>query len=445
MEASNTAFRTPALVGINPLRAGYIALLRIASVETAREFWRAFPLTLDGRDLSEAELYQHVWNDKSQIPVDYFSRVFANLDRFLHRSNLDVSRLADEIRAEIRRGTYVGAKRLLELTRTLVPDLIVSMDPHFELTRGIAAITRVDFPQALVEFVRASSSGGEHLAFAGFAPDPSFAEPALWENNLYTNGALRFFPTAFGLPPFEDVWHVAECQPVDWVLLDEERSLTSGVLRVNGRRIGKQLRFSEFLSRIGAPPLPFTFPDRDVIEVEDDYVCPVRGRTVLHAGNAYGAPFYVARFRWRPVQLDASQFAGRVVEEISEAAFQPSDEDLVRHRALLALAQRRAQVSYHAERDAVSIDGATVLTGTPARILRTVLRQWTQDSTHIFEHRALKHDRAIAADPKRSGFELRLRRITEKLNPQGILMIEKVSKGKFRLRATLPVDYREEP
>ncbi len=83
--------------------------------------------------------------------------------------------------------------------------------------------------------------------------------------------------------------------------------------------------------------------------------------------------------------------------------------------ALVAEAERRVVVEYQADRESISIAGQILFSGAPARIMRHILRRYTRENRQEFEFRDFKYDREITRNPKQSGFEQRLKRITAKL------------------------------
>ena len=76
--------------------------------------------------------------------------------------------------------------------------------------------------------------------------------------------------------------------------------------------------------------------------------------------------------------------------------------------------------------------------------MRSILRSYVLENARVFEFREFKYDREITNNPKKSGFEIHLERIAKKLKAAGC-DIEKLAKGRFRFRASLPVTFREEP
>lgn len=432
-----------AVVGNNILRSVLCALLRTGSLEQVRRFWRAHPLSADGRTFTEAELYQYLWDESGTTPIRYFAEVLSDAERYVHELDLDVAAFAERIHFHVNRGSYVGAKKVLGVVASILPDLLEADDPHFAILRVTAGICKLDFRDAIVHFVRSGDS--PQCAYGFFVPDPAFEAPALFDPNLYANRNFQAFPQAFFLPPYTSVWHPVDAQPVEVTILEREWSLgegDGGVLTIAGQAYGRRMLLSEFLRREEIPRAPFTHPDVHVVSIDRPYLCPIRRRVVLHERTAYGAPFYVVRLHWEKATLDASKFLNPVVREISEEAFAEDAELIDLHRQLIAASERRLVFEYSTRAQAVLLDGKVVVSGVPALILRKILIDY-EKGQRSFDHRAFKYDGDIFPDPKATNFELRLSRLKGKLSEAtDLARIERTREGEFAFHADCVVELR---
>jgi hypothetical protein len=203
------------------------------------------------------------------------------------------------------------------------------------------------------------------------------------------------------------------------------------------------MRFSRYSRQIGLTHLPWRVSDPVVVAILEDYVCPLRKRVVLHAGCAYGAPVLVARFQWKPVHPDPEAYLRPLTLELTSRDSETLALTERRQQELVAAAERTVAVEYQTARDSISLDGAILFSGTPARILRHILRRYVAEHKDTFEFRDFKYDPDITRDPKQSGFETRLGRMVEKLSGTDCLRIDKVGRGKLRFGSLVPLTFRE--
>src|SRR5689334_22364327 len=89
------------------LKAFHTALLRLLPLERVREFWRATPLRLGGRILSETDFYRHIWNERGASPASFLSDVSHRFERFLHDHGIDPRLGVEELLCRVNRGSYV--------------------------------------------------------------------------------------------------------------------------------------------------------------------------------------------------------------------------------------------------------------------------------------------------------------------------------------------------
>jgi hypothetical protein len=191
-------------------------------------------------------------------------------------------------------------------------------------------------------------------------------------------------------------------------------------------------------------------PDREIILMESDFHCPIRGIKVLIKGCVYDAPLFLARIGFpRRSPADGGGMNRDFLANILEAfSLKETPEWLVlngRFKELLGKAQANLIFEYRRSSQLMLVNDQTLISGVPAMILRKILAQWQKGQTR-FDFRAFKHDPEIFPDPKRANFETRWLRLQEKLQAEvPELKVEKSGKGEFILSVDCPVEMREIP
>jgi hypothetical protein len=182
--------------------------------------------------------------------------------------------------------------------------------------------------------------------------------------------------------------------------------------------------------------------------MDEDYMCPQRQRIVLRSGCVYDAPIYLARFRFRGESpLGTYPKPEAYLDRIVAGMLQPLDEEWAplthAHRKLIEAAERKLAFEYHADSQALQLNGKTLLSGTPAMIMRKILLAYSSGQS-VFDYRSFKYDSRIFSNPKATNFEVRLSRLRAKLaEVTPFARIEKTAEGEFAFRASCSVEFKE--
>jgi hypothetical protein len=88
------------------------ALLLRLGVKGARAFWERHPLARDGRDLSLAELAEHLGKERATSPVAWVMGLVGGLAPFLLERGVDYAGFVEATRRLANRGTFSAAARL---------------------------------------------------------------------------------------------------------------------------------------------------------------------------------------------------------------------------------------------------------------------------------------------------------------------------------------------
>jgi hypothetical protein len=138
-------------------------------------------------------------------------------------------------------------------------------------------------------------------------------------------------------------------------------------------------------------------------------------------------------------QLDRPRIHAAFQHLIHESVHGVLPPDEARARDLLQefIADPRLPVrcSYNAREQSMYIDGECIVRGVPAVILRNCLREYCRSGRQHFTFREFKRDPQLISHPKNTGFEVRLRRLRERLEvSHSPIQIQTQGRGQFALR-----------
>jgi hypothetical protein len=278
-----------------------------------------------------------------------------------------------------------------------------------------------------------------------YIPDRTFRDRIEFNFDYLAGDQIQSAPKVFRLPAFEEIGYMADARQPERVLWTGCAEIREKVFHIDGERFGQVLPFHEFLAMNGLDMREYGPPNPDVVLLEKDYVCPLRRRTVLHAGGVYGAPLYLSRIRHRKSPDKASGLLGDLIAD-SEL----EEEDLFehelkkRHLELVGRMEAKSVFDYDVSAQSMSLNGKHFLKNIPAVILQRILVAYTTQGKREFEYREFKGDFEISFGQKHSNFEIRFYRLLEKLDRADAgLKIRKLERGRFAVEAGIRLEYRE--
>jgi hypothetical protein len=432
------------LVRNDLLKSLYIGMLQTLPSET-RSFWKQHPLSLNGTTMGESALLQHIWEDGTESPLEYLSRVLESLEPFLLQRGIAVEDFVDQISYWGNRGTFLNSRFLLKSLNPLVSRLFSTSDIMsflllFTETIGSRLVKGLSFPI----LKRVVVDENKHV-YAMVRVNELFTQNLTpWDGYLYSAKLLRVTPKVLGLPAYDSVDLLSDARAIEKIVWEGETKRREGAFFISGERMGKVVAFSEFCAAHDLNIKPHNLPSTQGVVMEEDYYCPKRKRIVLRKGCFYGAPAYVFKIVYSKNRPQQSNYLFHFIEEATLHDL-PSWAALKRnHLDLVESTKENVTIEYRSSEDNIFVGGRELISGKPAKILCRILRENQNSGKTEFVFREFKYDQSLYHSPKNTGFEVSLKRISEVLVERGYsVALSQKGFGKFTLDLGCKIDFRE--
>lgn len=445
----NIGAGAPSMVRHDYKRAVYRAFLSEFPPETIRKYFDRHPLVIEGREYRGHALYELLWKKKVLVPSAWEVVTDNHLEDFLLSEGKDPKDIMSKILWVSGGSAPIPGKLILSWLYPKLEALHNRLDTRDICFGLITLVTENWIPGRIHRRVRRRERGEWIENVLIFIDDMRYRHYLDWDYEFIAGPMIVEAPAKLGLPPFERFGMLADTRPPERIVREPEDapSLDGGILRIRGELFGTVRAFSAFWRGNHLDLSKYNPPDVEVIVVEKDYFCPRRKRVVLHAGCAYGAPFFLC---WTEHRKLASRKGGMLTALISDIDREEIEEetDLLesRHRALLESLEESALFTYHAEDESLSLNGRHFVKGIPAKIMRSLLLAYLQDGKTEFEYRDFKRDFDISLGQKNANFEVRLYRLMERLAEQKTcVLLKKTSRGRFVIQVSGAVAFSETP
>lgn len=400
-------------------------------------------MRLGHKVLSGAKLFEHFWSENHNTSFSYVTQVLHGMEPYFAQLGKNYPRLFIDA---ILKGVAFNAKSFLWFTEPSIGRLFKEMDVREAMLRINVTMARKANPEQPSELLKFwnSSDGMRNVLFLSMI-DPDYTRavpPCDYENTIIT--LAQYMPFRFGGPPIEEyTLHCQYMSPFDVIEESERPRIDNGIFYVGDVRYGRVEPFYDFLKRKRIKLHKYVPPNSNVVVMERQYKCPLRGRVVLRRGCAYGAPFCLYTYHfpaWPKIRAKFSSII-REVKYPGKSIYHTIEK---RHYALLKRLQNTFSVKYHTWQNRITINGKHLTSGTQAKILSRIVKLHAQEGRRDFERREFTADRNLVSDPVDTGFVIRLNRIAERLSrvsPQ--LRIVRNGQGKFYFKAGAKVEYSE--
>lgn len=427
-------------------RAVYRAMLSELPPGEIIEFFHFAPLIVDGEQVQGKRLFDLLWAEKGKITCEFDYRLDNHLERFLISKNRDTASILKKVLWLNNNSTHIPGKILLTWFYPKLESIFDSVDTRDMVFSMITIFTEKWLPNHIHRRVMRREEGDWVHSIMMYHVDPFMPCVLDWDLELIAGPQIINSPLMFALPPFEDYEVVSEYRrPETVVWVPEDRPVArDGLWFIQDEEYGREESFSKFCGEKEIDLSRFGLEDRMVMVCGRDYFCPIRKRVVLHAGAAYGAPTCMSSVRHRKLKDTRKGGMGVFIQDmVQEELISDSDLD-GKHEALIALLSKDPRFEYHVADESLSLNGRHFTKGVPAKILKYLFEAHLHEAKSDFEYRELKRIFEITQGQKNSNFEVRFYRLVEKLNDEcPAIRIEKTGRGRFSLRVTGGLQYRE--
>lgn len=425
----------------------YRAFLSEFPPRIVREFFEQVPLLIDGLEIRGKCLYDLLWKRKGHVPMEWEIKTDNRLEDFLIARGKDPGKVIPEILHLSGGSLPIPGKIILGWFYPKLESLFNRFDSRDICFGLITLVTENYLPGRIHRRVLRREADGWVENFLVYIDSPDHAYFLDWEYEFIAGPMIVEAPLKLGLPAFEHFGMVADTRPPEKIVSEtlDSPTLESGKLLIRGEEFGALASFQAFLEGIELDVAAFSPPDVEVVVMGRDYHCPRRKRVVLHAGCAYGAPFFICRTRHRKRADGKAPELTPLIKDIEREDKEEEADSLERkHQELLATFRDTANFSYHAADESLSLNGKHFAKGIPAKIMRSLLQSYLRTGRTDFEYREFKRDFEISLGQKNANFEVRFYRLMEKVAEQGgSFRIEKTGRGAFRFHVEVDVRLEE--
>ncbi len=415
----------------------YYGLLREFSFSDAAKFWKNHSLYINDRYLAKRELYEYIGNPRHKAPFEYVFAVLNSLEPFFVERGQDLRAFLKRNILELRQGASLAPLFALWSFVPLLRPFLESKDPRDFLLDGIQVINSRARPGTLQKLIRRSQNAGITRSLILFTPDPSFSrEFSSVDGDLFFAQTLQLAPVRIGFEPFDTYRMISESRNAISRISEHTAALRGDTLYIDGVAYGRQCMFDDFLSERSIKT-GLKAPNRKVIVMNQDYVCPSRGRIVLHEGCAYGAPIYLYEMEYRPLSTTPS-FSAMIKDALKGDTLNDT-EDCDRHMAFLKACRDHLRFIFDCPSEYVILEGRRLTRGIQARILAHILHDFSKGSSH-FSYAQLARNQSLISHPANTGLAIRIARIQKILEKEcPALKILSRGRGEFQVSCDCPV------
>ena len=416
------------------------ALLQQVGVDATRIFWSDHPLVRDTGAVTPAELAHHVWQEEAFTSVAWTMGVANDLEPFLIERGVCFETFLETTRRFANHGSFVQSRHVLSWLSPILVALFRFGDPYRLLLHAAKLATAKLSPGVVCALVPWRRRGAVEAPTARFGSlwltYPGLAEGRIppWDFTTLTGRQIQVSPRMFGLPPFDPMVVLSDARRPESIPWKVPCATTDGRFFVDAVPHGRVMPFSHFLREVGYELERYDRIDPDVVVIDRDYVCPSRGRVVLSAGCAYGAPGYLTRLGWSAKRPRVHNPLAHLLEQGGREYAEIHERLEALQLAYLDAVTTVIPVVFSAADESLHVAGRYVCRGISARILRECLRISRDEARQEFTFRELKRKRELVSHPKNTGLEIRLRRLRAALSAADCgLALAPTGRGRFAL------------
>lgn len=429
------------------LRLLYATMLQELPRESVKKFWLEHPLSDGGVALKDAELLKHIWQENKFSDISYTLAVLNDVEPFLIAGGVDTQAFVDTFVNGLNKGAIVSVSSLLHFLAPFLKFLFHTDDVrYFCLKNVIPFVLQKMMPSLLCAVVKHEKKSNQNISVFMLCMDRTFQKKLpYYDSDLYMSRPLQYAPTRLGLPAFESVTMMSDPRPLEAVVVGRSFVCRGENVYVRGKLCGSATTFFSFCAKNGISFNGHRIPNRPVIEITSDYICPLRKRTVLHKGSVYGAPVHLYRLRYRSNVKPTEQFISPLIHESLSEKNEAWQQVHDRHARLLGDLERKIVFVYNLSDEAVSINGRCLVKSAPARILKQILHEHVVNGKTEFANSDFTTDSRGRSPGFTDNFSLRLQRLSAALSEKlPEIRVVRAGRGRFKLHAPCRVELKEE-
>jgi hypothetical protein len=432
-------YRYPSLI----LKHIYAEMLYEFSHEDVKNFWCKLQIIdEDGRYLKGADVFRALWKGASWTHrYELFIHMRNMLYPFLGEKNITLIDFMNRV-----------ANRMKECSEGAARQNLVLLKPYFNLIFGGG-----DLRQILLKIVNELYKGLQYpgrLKLVGQNVKLGRRSDVLlfsWDYDYSLRADLDFanmvipliqaLPEILGLPSYEEAHLLADYRdPKHYI---PNFAIDNGLCYDGTRKIGTVVRFHDFAKQKGMVLDTMEIPDTQSILLDTD-LRGSDGSIVLRSGCLYRAPVVLVNMVYDSIR----KHHGNPLEILVDALLLPKNsfwnQIQQHHKLLLEEMEKVVEVVYHRESESITIENRHLVRSMPAKILRNVLREFTDSGRTDFENLEFKRDPDITLDSQNPNFEGRLNRLMQRLvREEAPFLLNRGTRGRFSFSTNVKIKFIE--
>jgi hypothetical protein len=433
----------PPRISVSYPRLAYCAMLLELSRDVTLDFWNSHRIERNGELMSLRQTLEYLWDENNCMDLSHAIRTLNDIEPFLLRRQLAPARYFKTLHAKLSKGVTVSPRLALALLTPFVELVYKHHDVRRLYLENLQTLNQRIRPGTIHRLVSHHTVNGAHEAITMLILDTRFDRsfPALDVDLLYLP-RFRQVPTRIGAPAFERIRVLSQCRTL-------EQALCTGLAAPRAaapdpRCLAERMPFSRFCERHGLHLDTRTIPDPEVSVALRNYVCPVRKRTVVTAGCAYGAPVYLSGIHYRGRASRPDNPLQEVIEEALQTRATPWNRAAGAHRAMMESLKSELHFVFDASAGALLVNGKRFARGIPGLIMRKMITRYLETGCELFEHRDFTYDPELSPDTANQNFGVRLKRLEQAIARKlPDISFDKPRPGAFRIRFEAAVTFRE--
>lgn len=447
--------QVPAITARNDiLKLLYAGMLLEMPISQVKEFWLRHPIPALSSADDESLLFKSIWQEKKRNTLEYLVNVINDVEPFFSSQGLDTVSFIKKTFHRINKGMLISAKSILRWGKPFLSYFYLEKDLRPLILRLLDYFTEQLASGLVHTLVKHESDGAWHTATILVMYSQAITSLRLqkkmferdfpgYDCELWTGMLVQSTPYCVNMPPFEELNMVSDCRTIQQIVPDAEVSIKNNRLLIDGASFGEIATFHAFCEKKKLTVTKYKIPSREIVLINQDYVCPNRKRAVLHAGCAYGAPVYLYSFKYKKGEKP-QDFMSAIIDEATEEL---SDSwSLVQeiHETLIESLTLKADIVYTVKEESITINGNNITKFTPAKILRKMLLAYLKNGQTLFDHKEFIRDEQIIYDPLNPNLNVRLQRLIKALSDNfPRISISREIRGKIRLTVDCKISYHE--
>ena len=375
------------------------------------QFWKDNLFPVDTITHSPGAFFDRILHSThAKVPTEYVMRVLLALEPFLLKNDCTLDVFVERLySAKFLGGNLVPYSKIARMWSPFFGKIPKRMDFRHGFLRVIQWTCRITSRSCRIDIVKQKKTGDSFQDVLLFTLDNTFSKTLPpFDCDIWIGYRVKTQPVVIGLSEYESVKSLCDARPISEIVPESAVCYQNETVEIGGL-IGLRFTFREYLEKNEINLKKYQIGlDSEVVEMQDDYFCPIRKRVVLHKGCAYGAPVHLFQIDYSKSKSRGS--AGKIASFTMKMV--EREQSLLRHIDSLHsefLKQIHPAFAFHfsVNEQMMFVNGRYLTRNVPAKILSKILQEYSQHGTVEFERKIFLTDEDIVSDRKNPNLERR--------------------------------------